>query len=1145
MGRLRVTQRLALLVLVPLLAVVGLAIPVVIQQAAQARAVASIAEEAQTRRTVGGLLEELQRERLISLVYLALPGSESLAVVRQSQAVNDAIEDVRVNADPRLQPGVARLKELLGVVRPRVLDRSVLSYVAHYMFTQAVESVLETLPPPTASGTEASVPPVGALDELLRANEHAARLGAGVLVTVSEQVPGQRLVADAKTAQQVHTARFVQLATGAHRVFLVQAENSQAATRINEFVDIGLPAGDRNTVVGRIAAAVETYTTLRRLVGDRIAREIVAESASDAATTRTTAIVVGILALLLLVLVAGLAAAGARSIAVPLARLNVAAIAVAAATGRELERVSDVESDVEVAPSLPAVPTSGPGDVADLAAAFNQVQEGAAGLLARQLTTRRNVSAMFATVARRTRNLADRQLNLIDVLERQQQDPQLLERLYRLDHVATRLRRSASALLVVSGAADDTPGQPMRIADVVRAAAAEIEQFTRVQLVEAVDVAAVPSVAPDLILLVAELLDNAVSYSPPPSPVEVTVSLSGGGCRMSISDTGIGMSDDQLDAENRRLVERERLDIAPTQVLGLFVVGRLARRHGLEITLGTNRPTGITVHIDVPGRLLTASAGPTAPAPTPRGVRQAARRPAHELPVPHRAMAAMRAIEVDDGFSWFGSDNDAQPALPAQPAAPALPAAPDHTPEPAAPDRSAEPAMPAAGAAPTVPAQRRPELPAAAPPVAPVSPAPAAPVSPAGMPLAPPWRGPVVPAAAAAPPQVPAEAPPLSPIGPRSGAAPSGRPELSPIVERSGLSRRIPGRNLPPGALPPAADRDSEVRIDPAAARAEAEAFTAGFERGSATGVAAVPGPGATRDEAMRFDPAAARAEAEAFTAGFERGSTAGYERGNATGVAAVPPAPAPVAAPPQWPLPAPATPAASAAPAAPAGHPAGPGAPAAGATGRAPVPAPQATTPVAATPAAAPAQPTAQAPPVPEAPPLGGETTQPLAQPAAAPPAREPGLTRRVPGAHLAEELRLPGRAGPAVGRAAAVPPAAPMPSAGPVDRDPAAEQRALDMLVAGFARGEAAVQPPSGRPPDYPTGPPPDYPAGAFDQPTAPNGRNGAPPSQPQPHRNGVSGQNGTPQDEPDFAGDPSPTYPFNSGVPAGPEPQNVERR
>ncbi|GIJ69811.1 hypothetical protein Voc01_047280 [Virgisporangium ochraceum] len=1186
LGRLRVSQRLALLVLVPLAAVVGLAVPVVTDRVDSAQAQASIADEAETRRTVGSVLEELQRERLLSLMYLAVDSADSSSVVRQSQAVNDAIDDLRSHADQRLRPGIAELVTLLGIVRPRVLDRSVLSMVAHEVFSRGIEAIIYNIPPPTAAGTDAALSPSAPLDELLRANEQAARFGTAALVAVVEAAPGEKLLREAEVGLELYTARFTQLASVNQRSLLTAAENSQASQRV-----VALAAnpgeGALNEKVIRIASAVETYTTLRRLVGDRIAREITDAAAEDANAALREAIIVGLLAFLLLLFVAALAAAGARSIAVPLAQLNAAAVAVARATGRELERVSDVENQSESTPALRAVPTTGPGDVADLAAAFNQVQEGAAALLERQVTTRRNVSAMFATVARRTRNLADRQLNLIDVLERQQQDPQLLERLYRLDHVATRLRRSASALLVVSGAADDPATGPMRLADVVRAAAAEIEQFTRVRLEDAVDVAAVPRVVSDLILLVAEILDNAVSYSPPPGPVTVSVSVLGEGCRISIADVGIGMSADQLEAENKRLVDRERLEIAPTRVLGLFVVGRLARRHGLTVTLLANEPQGVLAHIDLPARLLTAPVGVTAPAPQPRGMRQAVRSAAAStLPVPERTVVAMRTA-AGEHFDWFGDP----PMLPAgaQPAMLPGPMADDETgPLPVRGGADAMPlaalGMPRAGRTPPASAVPSPLVPpsVASGPIVPSAGgrplAPAAPTAFAGppsMPAAPVGGAPGFGGASVPPirpgslrdrPQLPGEGPtaavplpstrsPLPPDGPADGPDADG----GPVEERGGLSRRVPGRNLPSGI--PAADQRDPAPVDPAIARAEAEAFSQGFARGVATVPGTTrpseqPGTSDTRPLARPGSPAgessappqwplsaaiptqrapmpAERLDRDAPVSPAPTGnapvssapvssapvSSAPVSSApvSSAPVSAAPVSPAPVSGAPVSSAPVSAAPVSSApvssAPVSPAPVSSAPFSPAASG-GSAPVSGIPTGFPPAGVATPGPVAPIGPTPedaaryPLPARRVPGstrngwaGEDTQPVPPPAARPPAvplDDGQLTRRVPGSHLANELRAPGAVQPA--------PAGTAPRSGrtqaPIDRDPQSEQLQLDAMFAGFARGAAAAEAGNGVPDRGPT--------------------NGGPSS----HQ-------------------PTPSYQYDSGTPNGAEPQNVERR
>lgn len=666
LARLGVARRLVLLVVVPLAAVAGLTVPVVLGRTASAAAASSVAATAAVDRATGGLLEQLQRERLLSVAYLATPGMDPLPLLVQAQRVEDEVRTVRALGNRPLRDALSRLSDLLATVRARVQARTITGAVAHTVFSQAAAAVLAALPTQTA-GSPGSVRAVRSLEELVRANEEAARAGAAVVVAATEPAAGRVLLADATTAQRVHSARFLALARAEHERLLVAAETSQAAQRLadltGELTREQPGAGGTPGAVGRAAAAVETYIALRRLVGDRIARDIVSDAAAAASRARTVAAAVAVLAALLILVMSVLAATGARSIAVPVRRLSAAARRVASATGQELERVSDTESDWAAPPVLQPVPASGPADVAALASAFNQVQEHAAALLVRQAQSRRNVASMFATVARRTRNLADRQLNLIDTLERHQQNPTLLDHLYRLDHVATRLRRSAAALLVISGSSDEASGPPVRLADVVRAAAAEIEQYARVRLTDAVDVAAVPNLVPDLILMLAELLDNAVSFSPPAAPVTVSVAPTGSGCEITVVDTGIGMSDEQLAAENDRLVERERLDIAPTRVLGLFVVGRLARRNRLEVRLEHTQPSGLTVRVRVPGHLLTAP-GPTTARPLALPARPAASRVPDGLANLSAASAAIQAALTAKPFAWFGPATrpDGEPA---------------------------------------------------------------------------------------------------------------------------------------------------------------------------------------------------------------------------------------------------------------------------------------------------------------------------------------------------------------------------------------------------------------------------------------------------------------------------------------------------
>uniref|UniRef100_UPI0006B3B0B8 sensor histidine kinase n=2 Tax=Streptomyces sp. NRRL B-24085 TaxID=1709476 RepID=UPI0006B3B0B8 len=310
-----------------------------------------------------------------------------------------------------------------------------------------------------------------------------------------------------------------------------------------------------------------------------------------------------------------------RSVVRPVQALTGAARQVAEVAGRELARVADDDTEDTGTPRLQEMPVTAKDEIGDLADVFNQVQTTAVALLERQVLSRRNVAEMFGNVGRRVSNLTTRQLALIDAVERGETDPALLERLYSIDHIAVRLRRNADSLMLLAGIRETVlDSGPLALTNVVRAALGQIEGFQRVSLQAGTEVMVEPDIIGDLTLMVAELVENAVSFSPAGSPVEVIVKDSHEGALVVISDHGLGMSPERLAEENARLIRRERLDLVPTKVLGLFVVGTLARRWEVGVVLSRTPGGGVTAEITIPSSLLltmspVASAVPAATAP--------------------------------------------------------------------------------------------------------------------------------------------------------------------------------------------------------------------------------------------------------------------------------------------------------------------------------------------------------------------------------------------------------------------------------------------------------------------------------------------------------------------------------------------------
>ncbi|MFE9622320.1 ATP-binding protein [Streptomyces sp. NPDC006527] len=314
-----------------------------------------------------------------------------------------------------------------------------------------------------------------------------------------------------------------------------------------------------------------------------------------------------------------------RSVIRPVLALTGAAQEVADVAGRELARVADDDAEESGPPRLRELPVTADDEIGELAEAFNNVQTTAAALLERQVLSRRNVAEMFGNVGRRVSNLTTRQLALIDSVERGETDPALLERLYSIDHIAVRLRRNADSLMLLAGIRETVlDAGPTALTNVVRAALGQIEGYQRVRLHAGTEIMVEPDIIGDLTLMIAELLENAVSFSPEGSPVEVGVDSDDDGATITIADHGLGMSAERLGEENARLVRRERLDLVPTKVLGLFVVGALARRWDVDVTLSRTPGGGVTAEVSIPSALLLTPSGTGLPGIGTTGVTSSA-----------------------------------------------------------------------------------------------------------------------------------------------------------------------------------------------------------------------------------------------------------------------------------------------------------------------------------------------------------------------------------------------------------------------------------------------------------------------------------------------------------------------------------------
>ena len=653
-----IRHKLHLLVIVPLVGLTLATAPLITERVSRASQASDLAALMRTADLIGALVQDVQQERLLSISYLASPDAAPNAVVVQQALVSGAAADLRRSLGGRLTPALTAALDgvdRLSAQRQQVLRQTVTPNRLNSAYDTVIGALIDGIGlihprDATVAGSADQV----ALDALFRADQYRGTAGAALLASVAAPAGAAGSLGAAGRAEQqeaVEVDRFEELATADQARLFRLAEFGTASALVNDLqgqietahgvpADAGAgqssqssqssqaaqtgPAGsgqssassqtaaDRRALVDRLADAVTAQYGLRVLVEEKIAHDISTEAGHAAHTERIAAAGFGVAVEALVVVVIWLSISIRRSISEPLRGLTEAATEVADLADSELRRVADVDDSGPRAPMprLAAVRLTSRDEVGTLAEAFNRVQATSARLLERQILSRRNVALMYGSIGRRTLNLVRRQLALIDELEAGEADADRLDRLFRLDHAASRLRRSAHSLIVLSGTPyeDGAPGEPLSLYDAVRAAQSDIDDYRRVVLTSAVEDLLRPRTAGDIVLVLAELLANAVSFSPPESRVEVAAYRVGGDRCVRIVDHGVGMPAERIERENTRLVSRERLDLAPTDLLGLFVVGRLARRHGLNVRLSDTPGGGVTALVVIPGRLFVADA---------------------------------------------------------------------------------------------------------------------------------------------------------------------------------------------------------------------------------------------------------------------------------------------------------------------------------------------------------------------------------------------------------------------------------------------------------------------------------------------------------------------------------------------------------
>jgi signal transduction histidine kinase len=265
--------------------------------------------------------------------------------------------------------------------------------------------------------------------------------------------------------------------------------------------------------------------------------------------------------------------------------------------------------NVDVSGQAPSLESS-PDEIGQVRAAFNTAQRTAVEAAVDEARVRRGINDVFRNLARRSQALLERQMALLDSLERRASEPDDLEGLFRIDHLTTRMRRHAESLIVLAG---DSPNRAFRDAvpfvDVMRAATAEVEDYTRVKVVCRTSAALVNRAAADVIHMLAEFVENATIFSPPNTEVRVTGDLVAKGLAVDIEDRGLGMDEGEFAAVNATLADPPLFDPSGSDRLGLFVAAQLAQRHDIQVRLRSSDYGGVLAVVLIPLALVVPGDG--------------------------------------------------------------------------------------------------------------------------------------------------------------------------------------------------------------------------------------------------------------------------------------------------------------------------------------------------------------------------------------------------------------------------------------------------------------------------------------------------------------------------------------------------------
>ncbi|MET9232305.1 nitrate- and nitrite sensing domain-containing protein [Lentzea sp. NPDC003310] len=601
----------------------------------------NLANQIRLETAVADLVQQLQRERDLSVSYVASNKRVDRVVLeRQLRRVNDTSEafsnkiaelssDLNSTAVERFQVAAKQL-DRLNSLRNSVRDTQYPAEAVQRTYSESIETLINLGEQTISEINDPELVRLHLTTNAIARIKEQESLKRAILLDVFQRkafTPSQLRslqAADAeleaarndfrKSATPEQAKIYDDTVTG----LIVDNANDMQESAINQQAG----AKDFTQVTPEKWDIAATLTVnLTRDVENLLVEQLQNKTDDLAGSTRTRAYIESGIVLAILALALLMALFVARSILNPLRTLRRTALDVADhGLPDAVERIlADPNPEDAAKTAVEPVPVHTREEVGQVARAFDAVHGEAVRLAAQQALLRDNVNAMFVNLSRRSQALVERQLNLIDRLEQDEQDPDQLASLFELDHLATRMRRNSENLLVLSGTdLSRRLTRPVPAAEVLGAAVSEVEQYARVQVGQTPDLTVQGRAVNDLVHLIAELLDNATAFSDPVTKVTVrTAKTRKGELAIEIQDRGVGMGEQEIIDANERLADPPDVDVAVSRRMGLYVVARLAKRHDIKVRLRGNEDIegGTTALVIVPDTL-TAIPG-QAPASTP------------------------------------------------------------------------------------------------------------------------------------------------------------------------------------------------------------------------------------------------------------------------------------------------------------------------------------------------------------------------------------------------------------------------------------------------------------------------------------------------------------------------------------------------